>query len=227
MVSASATAAYRCHAARYSALPEPPACPFFTRRITPAGESCHAASTHSVGASDQSGGSSSPASVFQVLPLASLTPPSPGWDSPTVQPPAPPSPEPEDDEEQGGWVEWPGYAAKTKQQKETRGENDAAPRTVRAPPRGFGSFHHQYRVDGRLVAVGVVDVLPKCLSSKYFFWEPSFAWASLGKLGALREIEWVAEAGKECLSLQYYYLGYYIHNCAKVPPHSLPLSPKP
>lgn len=124
--------------------------------------------------------------------------------------------EPEDDEELGGWVEWPGYAAKTKQQKETRGENDAAPRTVRAPPRGFGSFHHQYRVDGRLVAVGVVDVLPKCLSSKYFFWEPSFAWASLGKLGALREIEWVKNASKTCASLRHYYLGYYIHECPKM-----------
>ncbi len=25
---------------------------------------------------------------------------------------------------------------------------------------------------GRLVAVGVVDVLPRCLSSKYLFWDP-------------------------------------------------------
>jgi arginine-tRNA-protein transferase len=64
--------------------------------------------------------------------------------------------------------------------------------------------------------VGVVDVLPKCLSSKYFFWEPSFAWASLGKLGALREIEWVKNASKTCASLRYYYLGYYIHECPKM-----------
>ena len=67
-----------------------------------------------------------------------------------------------------------------------------------------------------LVAVGVVDVLPKCLSSKYFFWEPSFAWASLGKLGALREIEWVKHASKTCASLRYYYLGYYIRECPKM-----------
>ena len=125
--------------------------------------------------------------------------------------------EPGNDEEQGGWVEWAGYAATEQKHKENdAGENDAAPRTVRAPPNGFGSFHHQYRVDGRLVAVGVVDVLPKCLSSKYFFWEPSFAWASLGKLGALREIEWVKNASKTCASLRYYYLGYYIHECPKM-----------
>jgi arginine-tRNA-protein transferase len=39
------------------------------------------------------------------------------------------------------------------------------------PPCGFGSFHQQYRIDGKLVAVGVVDILPKCLSSKYLFWD--------------------------------------------------------
>ena len=124
--------------------------------------------------------------------------------------------EPGNDEEQGGWVEWPGYAAKQKHKENDAGETDAETRTVRAPSNGFGSFHHQYRVDGRLVAVGVVDVLPKCLSSKYFFWEPSFAWASLGKLGALREIEWVKNASKTCASLRYYYLGYYIHECPKM-----------
>ncbi|KAE8695595.1 Arginine-tRNA protein transferase 1 [Hibiscus syriacus] len=32
---------------------------------------------------------------------------------------------------------------------------------------GFGSFHQQYIIDGKLVAVGVVDVLPRCLSSIY------------------------------------------------------------
>ncbi|KAJ8458809.1 hypothetical protein OPV22_031735 [Ensete ventricosum] len=48
------------------------------------------------------------------------------------------------------------------------------------PPCGFGSFHQQYLIDGKLVAVGVVDVLPRCLSSKYLFWDPDFAFLSLG-----------------------------------------------
>jgi arginine-tRNA-protein transferase len=30
-----------------------------------------------------------------------------------------------------------------------------------APDCGYGSFHQQYWLDGRLVAVGVVDVLPR------------------------------------------------------------------
>jgi hypothetical protein len=30
---------------------------------------------------------------------------------------------------------------------------------------GYGSFHQHYRIDGKLVAVGVVDILPHCLVS--------------------------------------------------------------
>eukprot|EP00249_Psilotum_nudum_P020100 c27566_g1_i3 orf=299-2086(-) len=83
-------------------------------------------------------------------------------------------------------------------------------------PCGFGSFHQQYLVDGRLIAVGVVDVLPSCLSSMYFFWDPDYAFLSLGKYSALREIMWVQEARKQCPTLEYYYLGYYIHSCPKM-----------
>lgn len=81
---------------------------------------------------------------------------------------------------------------------------------------GFGSFHQQYWIDGRLVAVGVVDILPSCLSSKYLFWDPDLAFLSLGKYSAFQEIEWVQKAHQVCPSLEYYYLGYYIHTCPKM-----------
>ncbi|MFS8013069.1 putative arginyltransferase [Helianthus anomalus] len=84
------------------------------------------------------------------------------------------------------------------------------------PSCGFGSFHQQYLVNGKLVAVGVIDILPKCLSSKYLFWDPDFAFWSLGKYSALQEINWVKESQRQCPSLQYYYLGYYIHSCNKM-----------
>ncbi|XP_074287228.1 arginyl-tRNA--protein transferase 1 isoform X2 [Silene latifolia] len=84
------------------------------------------------------------------------------------------------------------------------------------PPCGFGSFHQQYRLDGRLIAVGVIDILPKCLSSKYLFWDPELAFLSLGKYSALQEISWVKENQGHCPSLEYYYLGYYIHSCPKM-----------
>ena len=85
-----------------------------------------------------------------------------------------------------------------------------------APPSGFGSFHQAYRVDGALVAVGVVDVLPRCLSSVYSFYDPDLAPLALGKLTALREIRWTADARAACPSLEYYYLGFYIHGCPKM-----------
>jgi hypothetical protein len=34
----------------------------------------------------------------------------------------------------------------------------------------------------------------RCLSSKYFFWDPEYAWLSLGRYGALREINWMQQA---------------------------------
>ncbi|XP_065871405.1 arginyl-tRNA--protein transferase 2-like [Euphorbia lathyris] len=86
----------------------------------------------------------------------------------------------------------------------------------RVPPCGFGSFHQQYVIDGQLVAVGVIDILPKCLSSKYLFWDPDFAFLSLGKYAALQEIDWLKQNQVHCPSLQYYYLGYYIHSCSKM-----------
>lgn len=84
------------------------------------------------------------------------------------------------------------------------------------PPCGFGSFHQQYLIDDRLVAVGVIDILPRCLSSKYLFWDPDYAFLSLGKYSALQEISWVKENQTHCPTLQYYYLGYYIHSCRKM-----------
>ncbi|XP_042026019.1 arginyl-tRNA--protein transferase 2-like [Salvia splendens] len=84
------------------------------------------------------------------------------------------------------------------------------------PPCGFGSFHQQYVVDGKLIAVGVIDILPKCLSSKYLFWDPDYAFLSLGKYSALEEIKCVQVNQVHCPMLQYYYLGYYIHSCSKM-----------
>ncbi|KAK8949771.1 Arginyl-tRNA--protein transferase 1 [Platanthera guangdongensis] len=84
------------------------------------------------------------------------------------------------------------------------------------PACGFGSFHQQYVIDGKLVAVGVIDILPRCLSSKYLFWDPDLSFLSLGKYSALQEINWVKDSHEQCSSLQYYYLGFYIHSCNKM-----------
>lgn len=81
---------------------------------------------------------------------------------------------------------------------------------------GYGSFHQRYYLDGRLIAVGVVDVLPLCMSSVYLFYDPELPKWQLGKLTALREIQWVQLANRVSPRLRYYYMGFYIHTCPKM-----------
>jgi len=80
----------------------------------------------------------------------------------------------------------------------------------------LGCYHMKYYVDGKLIAIGVVDIFPQCLSSVYFFYEPEYKNLSLGIIGAIKEIEYVQEMQKYFPSFKYYYLGYYIQDCQKM-----------
>ncbi|KAK9506616.1 hypothetical protein O3M35_008515 [Rhynocoris fuscipes] len=84
------------------------------------------------------------------------------------------------------------------------------------PPPGYGSFHQQYWLNGKLIAVGVIDILPKCISSVYFFYDPDYSFLSLGTYGSLRELELVRSFAEKCTNLKYYYMGFYIHSCPKM-----------
>jgi len=82
---------------------------------------------------------------------------------------------------------------------------------------GHGSFHLQYLVDGKIVAVGVIDILPHCVSSVYLYYDPAFSFLSLGTLTSLLEISLVRElATTTHPSITNYYLGFYIHSCVKM-----------
>lgn len=50
-------------------------------------------------------------------------------------------------------------------------------------PEDYGSYHQMYRVDGELVAMGVIDILPNCVSSVYFMYDNKWERFSLGKVG--------------------------------------------
>ncbi|XP_065837687.1 arginyl-tRNA--protein transferase 1-like isoform X3 [Oscarella lobularis] len=84
------------------------------------------------------------------------------------------------------------------------------------PPSGYGSFHQHYRIDGKLVAVGVLDILPTCTSSVYFYYDPSYEFLTLGTYSALREIYFTRQLQKQAPDLAFYYMGYYVHSCAKM-----------
>ena len=69
-----------------------------------------------------------------------------------------------------------------------------------------------------------MDVLPRCLSAKYLFWDPALGGLGLGRWTALREIGWVRAAADSAAaaavplahSLRWYFMGYYIHACPKM-----------
>lgn len=77
--------------------------------------------------------------------------------------------------------------------------------------RRLGPTHECYYLDGKLIAISVLDFLPCGLSSVYFIWDPDYARLSLGTLLALREILMC-----KLLGLGDYYLGYYIADCPKM-----------
>ncbi|OJA17018.1 hypothetical protein AZE42_00552 [Rhizopogon vesiculosus] len=84
-------------------------------------------------------------------------------------------------------------------------------------PSQYGSFHQMYRLDGELIAMGVIDILPACISSVYFIYDPSHEKFSLGKLSALREASLAREmydAG--AVDMTSLYMGFYIHSCQKM-----------
>ncbi|XP_069668756.1 arginyl-tRNA--protein transferase 1 isoform X2 [Periplaneta americana] len=83
-------------------------------------------------------------------------------------------------------------------------------------PQGYGSFHQQYWMDGRLIAVGVIDILPRCVSSVYFYYDPELGQLSLGTYASLREICLTRSLHGHSSVLQYYYMGFYIHTCPKM-----------
>ncbi|KAJ1667307.1 Arginyl-tRNA--protein transferase 1 [Coemansia sp. RSA 1813] len=85
------------------------------------------------------------------------------------------------------------------------------------PLRQLGSYHQCYYIDGKLVAVGVIDILPKCVSSVYLFYDPAFSHLSLGSFSSLLEIALVRQLHRSVSSnIRYYYMGYYIPTCPKM-----------
>lgn len=86
-----------------------------------------------------------------------------------------------------------------------------ASRQVDGNEQRLGSYHQCYRLDGRLIAMGVLDLLPHCVSGVYLLYHSDFEKWQFGKLSALREAALALDGG-----YRYYYMGYYIHSCTKM-----------
>ena len=83
-------------------------------------------------------------------------------------------------------------------------------------PNRYGCFHMQYWLNDQLIGVNVIDILPGCVSSVYFFYDPDYSFLNLGTYSSLREIELVRRLHKHNTSICHYYMGFYIHSCVKM-----------
>lgn len=71
------------------------------------------------------------------------------------------------------------------------------------------TIEFEYRdATSRLLAVGICDLCPMCLSSVYFYFDPSESRRSPGSFGVLHEISFAATR-----MLPFYYLGYRVLGC--------------
>lgn len=73
------------------------------------------------------------------------------------------------------------------------------------------SYFAAFRVQGRLIAVAVMDILPNGISAVYTFFDPHEASRSMGRFAILWQI---AEAQRR--QLPALYLGYWIRDCRKM-----------
>ena len=69
----------------------------------------------------------------------------------------------------------------------------------------------EFRLEGRLVATAVTDVLDDALSAVYTFFDPALNSRSLGTFAILKQIEWARTQG-----LLHLYLGYWIRDSRKM-----------
>lgn len=69
----------------------------------------------------------------------------------------------------------------------------------------------QYRLDGKLVGLGLVDITKSVMSSIYFYHDPALRDQAIGTCSVLKELEDGRQNGRQWL-----YMGYYIRDCGSM-----------
>jgi arginine-tRNA-protein transferase len=70
------------------------------------------------------------------------------------------------------------------------------------------TLEFEYRLQDRLMAVGILDLCSRSLSSVYTYFDPEFSSRSPGSFSALKEILYCRDK-----AIAHYYLGYYVADC--------------
>ena len=82
----------------------------------------------------------------------------------------------------------------------------------------YGTYHQLYKLDGKLVAIGIIDIVPTGIVSIYMWYSVSkeVLKLSFGVYSALKEIEFVRELSKRNPNMKYYYLQGWNENNKKL-----------
>ena len=88
--------------------------------------------------------------------------------------------------------------------------------TPEGAPCKYGSYHLQYLIDGRIYAVGILDILPKGVLCEYLYYDPAYRFIAPGVYSALYEISLTQKFYKVNPAMQYYYMGFYVQSCPKM-----------
>lgn len=88
---------------------------------------------------------------------------------------------------------------------------------VRTPPgQLLGTYHMHYYLDGELLMISILDILPTYVVSIYFIYDPDIRFMTPGIYTCLCELELVQDLQQQYSNLTYYALGYYNHFSPKV-----------
>ena len=95
-----------------------------------------------------------------------------------------------------------------------------SPLTQEKAPEGapcdYGSYHLQYLIDGKIYAVGVLDIIPKGVLCEYLYYDPAYRFIAPGVYSALYEISLAQRFYKVNPEMQFYYMGFYVQSCPKM-----------
>ena len=97
--------------------------------------------------------------------------------------------------------------------------NDLASKTKHPEiyPKKYGCYNFIHRIDGKIVAVGIVDILPTSLSSVYLYYDTDYQFLDLGVLTSILEIEYT-KSFHDLIDNNFnsYLLGFYSENVQKL-----------
>ena len=84
-------------------------------------------------------------------------------------------------------------------------------------PNKYGTYNFIHRLDGKIIAVGIWDILPTCLSSVYLYYDTDYQFLDLGVFTAIREIEYV-KSFHDLIdkNFKYYMMGFYCETVQKL-----------